>query len=259
MEITSRENPLIKETLSLIHDKKERTAQGLFVTEGARLSSEAAKSSAKIKRVFITKDAKIKYADYLNDVLSKAEEEYLISPGVSEKLSDTKSPQGVFAVCEIPKYKPDFSKDGLYVLLSGLQDPGNIGTILRTCDAMDVKGVLLAECTDIYSPKVLRSSMGCLFRLPTALYESSESALSDLKNNGITSYASALRKDASLLGEIKFNPKSCILIGNEGNGLRDEIIESCEFKVMIPMKGHAESLNAASAAAILIYTAAINL
>lgn len=259
MLITSRENPIIKETCLLISDKKTRMETGMFAVEGARLVSEAAKSNAEIVRLFITEEAGIKYEKYLKDVISVSPEVYTITENIATKMSDTKSPQGVFAVFKIPELKPDFSKSGLYVMLSGLQDPGNIGTILRTCDAMDVKGVILSECTDIYSPKVLRSSMGCLFRLPVSVFDTSECAVDALKKNGITSYASALRNDAKLLGEIKFDSKSCILIGNEGNGLREEIIDKCDVTVMIPMKGRAESLNAASAAAILIYSAAENI
>lgn len=255
MLITSRENPLVKETKALISSSSERKKSGLFVTEGARLSYEAARSNSRIVRVFVTEGARKKYGQYVGPLLERAEEVYDISDSVSEKLSDTKTPQGVFAVCAETADRPDFSQDGLYVMLSGLQDPGNIGTILRTCDACGVRGVVVSASADIYSPKVLRSSMGCLFRLPVITFADSVSAVNELQANGIRTYASALHKDAHLLPGVDFAAKSCILIGNEGNGLSDEIIEACDETIMIPMKGNAESLNAASAAAILIYSA----
>lgn len=257
MLISSRENPLIKEAAALVSDKKARKQSGLFVAEGARLCSEACKSRARVLRLFVTEEAEKRYPEYLRELLSEAEEVYNITPSVAEKISDTKSPQGVFAVCEASEKPMDFSGKGLFVLLSGLQDPGNIGTILRTCEAMDAKGVFLCGCAEAFSPKVLRGTMGCIFRLPIKVFSETAEALALLKKEGITTYASALAENALLLPEVKFAEKSCVLIGNEGSGLEHEIIEQCDRTVMIPMPGKAESLNAASAAAILIYSAAM--
>lgn len=257
MLITSRENPLIKEAAALVRDKKARRETGLFVAEGARACFEAVKSSAEVLRLFVTEEAEKRYPDFVSALISAAPEVYYISGGVSEKISETKSPQGVFAVCRMVENPPDFEKNGVFVLLSELQDPGNIGTILRTCEAMNVRGVLLCSCADVYSPKVLRSAMGCLFRLPFAVFPSTEEALSLLDEHGVFTYAAALSKKAALLPDIRFSKKSCIVIGNEGNGLSSEVIKKCGKTVMIPMPGRAESLNAASAAAILIYTAAL--
>lgn len=255
--ITSRDNPLIREAFSLVNDKKARKEQGLFVAEGARLCSEAAKRSFPVERLFITPEAEKRYAQYLTELIPCSKEILYISDGVAEKLSDTKTPQGIFALCKARETEPDFFGNGVFVLLSELQDPGNLGTVLRTCDAMDVKGVLLCACAEIWSPKVLRSSMGCLFRLPLKVFSETEEALSVLKKAGIRTYASALSTKATLLPETEFAEKSCVLIGNEGNGLSEKVISLCDETVMIPMPGRAESLNAASAAAILIYSAAI--
>ncbi len=257
MLITSRENPLIKEAASLVSDKKARKESGLFVVEGARLCFEAYKSGADILRLFVTEDAEKKYEQYLSPLYSAAKEVYNISTGVSEKISDTKTPQGVFAVCKIEEKPVDLTKKGLFVLLSSLQDPGNIGTILRTCEAMDAKGVFLCSCADAFSPKVLRSTMGCIFRLPINVFSDTTKALELLKENGVTTYASALAENALLLPDVKFDEKACVLIGNEGNGLSTDVICACDKTVMIPMPGKAESLNAASAAAILIYAASM--
>ncbi|MBQ2898249.1 MAG: RNA methyltransferase [Oscillospiraceae bacterium] len=257
MLISSRENPLIKEAAALVSDKKARKQSGLFVAEGARLCSEACKSGAEVLRLFVTEEAEKKYPEYLKNLLSEAKEVYNITCSVAEKISDTKSPQGVFAVCRISEKEVDLSKDGVFVLLSNLQDPGNIGTILRTCEAMDAKGVFLCGCADCFSPKVLRGTMGCIFRLPIRVFSETAEALALLHEAGVSTYASALAENALLLPEVKFSKKSCVLIGNEGNGLEHEVIEACEHVVMIPMPGKAESLNAASAAAIMIYSAAM--
>lgn len=255
MLIQSRDNPMIKEAAALVSDKKLRRETGLFVAEGARLCSEAAKSGAEVLRVFLTEEAENRYPEYLSELLSAAKETYYISPSAAEKISDTKTPQGVFALCRFAEREIDLSSDGLFVLLSELQDPGNIGTVLRTCEAMDVKGVFLCGCADFLSPKVLRSSMGCLFRLPVKVFKTDEEALSVLKAAGVSTYAAALSERAEMLPDVKFERRSCVLIGNEGNGLSEKTVASCDKTVMIPMPGRAESLNAACAAAIMIYAA----
>ncbi|MCI7138212.1 MAG: RNA methyltransferase [Oscillospiraceae bacterium] len=257
MLITSRENPLIKEVSALIRDKKARKISGLFVVEGARACFEAIKSNAEVIRVFVTNDAEKRYSEYIAPLISQSAETFYISESVAEKIGETKTPQGVFAVCRAAENPPDFEQKGVFVLLSELQDPGNIGTILRTCEAMNVRGVLLCSCADAYSPKVLRSTMGCLFRLPFLTLSSTEEGLAKLHEHGIKTYAAALSNKAKLLPEVSFASKSCIVIGNEGNGLSEKTVANCNETVMIPMPGRAESLNAASAAAILIYSATV--
>ena len=163
------------------------------------------------------------------------------------------STQGVFAVCDLPENVFSAGEDGLYVVLAGLQDPGNVGTILRTCEAMAVSGVLLCGCADEWSPKVLRASMGSLFRLRTSVFPDGFAALEALSAAGCETWASALDRDAVKLPEARFSAKCAIFIGNEGAGLPEELIKACSRTVFIPMPGRAESLNAASAAAMLIY------
>lgn len=257
MLITSRENPLIKEAAALVRDKKARKDSGLFVAEGARACFEAVKSSTEVLRVFVTEEAEKRYSEYVAPLISGAAEAFYISETVAEKISETKSPQGVFALCRMAQNPPDFERDGVFVLLSELQDPGNIGTILRTCEAMNARGVLLCSCADVYSPKVLRSTMGCLFRLPFLVLTSTEEGLKKLHEHAVSCYAAALSTEAKMLPDVRFAKRSCIVIGNEGNGLSEDTVAQCDETVMIPMPGRAESLNAASAAAILIYSAAV--
>ncbi|HQQ88798.1 MAG TPA: RNA methyltransferase [Oscillospiraceae bacterium] len=256
MPITSRENPMIKEAAALLKSKRAREENGLFLAEGARLCAEASRSSIAVRRLFLTEEAKEKYPDYLRDLIPAAADVQEITPPVAEKLSDTKTPQGVFAVCEFPENRADFDRDGLFVVLDGLQDPGNIGTILRTCDAMDVRGVLLCGSADIWSPKVLRASMGCLFRLPVAVFADAAEAFSALHRHGCTVFASTLSANSVPLNQVRFPKRSAVVIGNEGSGIPEEDLARSDTLVTIPMPGRAESLNAASAAAILIYSAA---
>jgi len=256
MPITSRENPMVKEAASLLKSRKAREESGLFLAEGARLCAEAARSGVAVRRLFLTQEAKETYAEYLKDLIPAADDVQEIAPSVAEKLSDTKTPQGVFAVCAFPENRAELAKDGLYVVLDGLQDPGNLGTILRTCDAMDVRGVLLCASADPWSPKALRASMGCLFRLPVAVYKEAGEAFSALRQNGCAIFASTLSADSVPLCDVRFPKRSAVVIGNEGSGIPEEDLAQCDVRVTIPMPGRAESLNAASAAAILIYSAA---
>ncbi len=256
MPITSRENPMVKEAALLLKSRRAREESGLFLAEGARLCAEAARSGVAVRRLFLTQAARDAYPEYLKDLIPAAMDVQEIAPPVAEKLSDTRTPQGVFALCELPENRADLAKDGLYVVLDGLQDPGNLGTILRTCDAMDARGVLLCASADPWSPKALRASMGCLFRLPVAVYKEAGEAFSALHAEGCVIFASTLSADAVPLGKVKFPKRSAVVIGNEGAGIPEEDLARCDVRVTIPMPGRAESLNAASAAAILIYSAA---
>ena len=172
MLISSRENPIIKEAAALVSDKKARKKSGLFVVEGARLCSEACKSGAKVLRLFVTEEAEKKYPEYLKNLLSEAKEVYNITGSVAEKIGDTKTPQGVFAVCEMEEKPMDLFGNGVFVLLSGLQDPGNIGTIIRTADAAGYSLVIAMKGTaDVFSPKVVRAAAGSLFRVPVVFID----------------------------------------------------------------------------------------
>lgn len=253
MLITARDNRLIKEAVLIGKSAKARREAGLFLAEGQRLCYDAAISNIEIVRSFITSTAMEKWPQETRYISQKAGEDYEISPAVAEKLSDTGNNQGVFALCKIPHIPMDMSKNGLYVLLAGLQDPGNVGTVLRTCEALGVKGALIAGSADIWSPKVLRASMGSLFRIPVSTYDDSLSAISEVKNAGCELWGAALDDSAVMLPNISPAEKRAVMIGNEGKGLTIEEKAAADKLVMIPMAGRAESLNAAAASAILIY------
>ena len=246
--ITARKNPLIQQVRRLLSSRREREEAGLFVADGTKLLAEAVKWWPGLETVILSDGVEANVPVGVRLVR--------VPEDVMESVSPMRSPQGALFICRLPE-KESFAPSAGMLLLDGIQDPGNIGTILRTCEAMAVKGVFLCGCADCFSPKVLRGTMGCIFRLPIKVFSETAEALGLLKEAGVSTYASALAENALLLPKVKFSEKSCVLIGNEGNGLEHEVIEACDNVVMIPMPGKAESLNAASAAAIMIYSAAM--
>ncbi|MDR0992306.1 MAG: RNA methyltransferase [Ruminococcus sp.] len=238
MVITSKENEHVKLYKKIASDKKSRGEYGLFALEGFRLVADA---DILLSSVFYTE----KYAEKIGNI--KSERYFEISERVAEKISDTKTPQGVFALAYTPKC--EISAQGKIVVLYELSDPGNIGTIIRTADALGVSGILAVSCADIYSPKTVRAAMGALLRVNIEVTDS-ESALKKLQNTA--KFAAVADKNAETLGEFVFPEDAAVFIGNEANGLPEEIVKQCK-SITIPMRGNAESLNAAAAASILIY------
>lgn len=255
--ITSRKNEIIKHAARLSSSAEYRREQGLFVAEGARLCSDAAKSGIAVKILFFTAQAREKYEEYLNQILPVAEAAYEIAPHVAELLSETKTPQGVFCVCGMRKHTADLANLDLsrhYLALENIQDPSNLGAVLRTGEALGMGGVILAgKCCDIYSPKVLRASMGAVFRLPFFAAENMAQAAALLNAKGFLTLAAVPDFRAKKITEFDFHTPTVIAVGNEGNGLTPEAITACSQKVTIPMLGRAESLNASASAAILMW------
>ncbi len=251
--ITSRDNPLIKQLVSLMENRKERSKSGLFVAEGLRFCKEAVLSHAQIKTVLLTQDFLDKHRQDADFICDACDDVKLISDTVCKKLGATVSSQGVFCVCEIPK-APERIIGNKFIVLENLQDPGNIGTIIRTAEAFSIDGVILASnCADVYSPKVLRSTMGTVFRIPIYNFSSIEQTADEIKRAGCKIYGTVLDKTSNKLTEINFAKKCAVLIGNEGNGLTDIAKHLCDEFVFIEMSGEAESLNAAVAASIVMW------
>ncbi len=254
MEITSRKNPAIQRLRLLTRDKKARAEAGEFVIEGYKLCSEAVASGLEITEAYATRAALQKYSD-----AAKALEGIctvtVISDEISEYISDTRSPQGIFAVAKSLDKIFDSVKIKEYrkiVVLDNLQDTGNVGTIIRTADALGIDAVIVSKDTaDIYSPKVVRGAMGSLFRLPCFVCELAQ-ALGLLKDEGFDIYAAILDPTAQQLQDIKFNEKSAAVIGNEGNGISENTLAYCNKKLYIPIS-NAESLNAGVAASIICW------
>lgn len=254
--ITSKENRWIKEYVRLAGSKREREETGRFVIEGVKLCREALESGVPIEAVFLTPECREKHGEALHALLETARC-FELAPALTGKLSEQKTPQGVFAIAR--KLDKTLSRDtiekgGCYLFLCGLQDAGNVGTMIRTAEAVGVDGVILTRDTcDPFSPKVVRGSMGAVFRVPMLTVENAAEFVTELDRAGVATYASVLAKDALPLTEVRFQRPAVLLVGNEGNGLDARTAASCRFRVTIPMLGNAESLNASMAACILMW------
>ncbi|MCM1023435.1 MAG: RNA methyltransferase [Prevotella sp.] len=258
--ITSKDNPNIKLYRKLAESKKHRRESGMFTIEGIRLVSDAFAENVKLHSVFVTESCfeKIKRREtaVLPETLeSRGENVFLIPDALGEKTSSTDNSQGIFAVClslDKPPISDTIKSGGRYILLHRVQDPGNLGTVIRTADALGVDAVFLAECCDLYNPKTVRSTMGSLFRVNV-----SETALDEafklFGQHNVPTFAAVIDTEAVSLTDCDFSRGGAVLIGNEGNGLPKEVSERCGVKTTIKMRGTVNSLNAAMAAGIIMW------
>ncbi len=254
--ITSKDNPVIKLYQKLASSKKERLQYGLFVLEGLRITQDALSEQSGLTHVILTKQAYDKFGDELFQADLRDAKTIVISNELGNRIASTGTTQGVFAICMIPVQKELSSamkENGKYVVLFGLQDPGNVGMIIRTADALGLDAVILSGSCDIYSPKVIRSTMGSVFRADIYIENDTEKLFSALERAGVTSSAAVIDKDAVNVVQCRFDGSQAVFIGNEGNGLPADIASRCTRKVIIPMHGNINSLNAAMAAGILMW------
>lgn len=249
-QITSPQNQIIKKIKELQKKKSVRKSEGLFVIEGIRGVKEIP-AGVKIKYLITTPEVEEKELGTIQP------EEWLeVSKEIYKTISDTQSPQGAMAVAYMPTYELNNLKieKGHYIVLENLQDPGNLGTIIRTAHAFDFKGVFITKgSVDLYSPKVVRSTMSSLFHMPIIIDEEIETYMNFLKQKDVTLYTTALKSEAQPIYEVTFEEKAAIIIGNEGNGVSEAVLEKTEHTMIIPMPGGAESLNASVAASICMY------
>lgn len=252
--ITSKDNPIIKLYQKLSSSKKERLQYGLFVLEGLRIAEDAIREDSSISHLIVTKNAYEKFGEALLQADLRNTKTIVVSNELGNKIASTDTTQGVFAICPIPAAKkPAFRDDGRYAVLYGLQDPGNVGMIIRTADALGIDGVILSGSCDLYSPKVIRATMGSVFRMNITIENDTDTLFDMLKNNGVMTSAAVIDTDAEKVTEISFNGRQAIFVGNEGNGLPKDIALRCDRRVTIPMNGTINSLNAAMAAGILMW------
>jgi len=251
--ITSTANAQVKNLGQLIKKSKVRTEQGVYVVEGVKMFQEAPKDE--LVKVYISEELYKKGT--LKNSLEKVPYEVLKTE-VFNHVADTKTPQGVLCIMKQKKYTLEQLMDGncpLLLVLENLQDPGNLGTMMRTSEGAGVTGVLLSRgCVDIYNPKTIRSTMGSIYRVPFLYTDDLLADMEKLHEKGIITYAAHL-KGKGFYDEESYKGPTAFLIGNEGNGLSDEISEKAKQYIKIPMEGKLESLNAAVAAAILMYEA----
>ena len=240
-------NKRIKELTALKDKAKARRESGTYIVEGIKMCGEAPKDM--VLETYVTASFAMQNKEWI-----KGRNAEILEERVFEKISDTKTPQGVLSVIRQPKYSLDdmIKKADLFVVLEDIQDPGNLGTIIRTAEGAGVAGVIMSRgCVDIFNPKTIRSTMGSIYRVPFIYTDDLKKVIEKLKENEIEVFAAHL-KGKSDYDDITYR-KAAFLIGNEGNGLSDETAALADTYIRIPMEGQVESLNAAVATAILIY------
>ncbi|WP_099188660.1 TrmH family RNA methyltransferase [Tepidibacter mesophilus] len=254
-QITSKDNERIKYTKSLLKSKK-RSQEKKFIIEGYRIVKQAVECSAVIDYIvyndeFLNKEEHKKFIEELEFDNYKL---YKTTNKLFKEVSDTEKPQGIIAVVEYKEHSLNESlkkETDFIVVLDRIQDPGNMGTIIRTADAAGAESIILLKgCVDVYNPKVIRSTMGSIFDMN--IINCIDEDLNIIKNKGFNIVSSYLNTD-NYYNNVNYGNKVALVIGNEGNGIKDEIIDKSDILVKIPIYGKAESLNAAMASGILMY------
>ena len=252
-KITARTNDKIKYAVRLGESASFRKQNGEFFLEGARLCFDAAKTGVEIKQAFFTASALEKYSAYAESIIATGCICFEISSDVAKKLSDTENPQGIFCICRSKEKIEKLNYSGKYLALENLQDPSNLGAVCRTVEALGLDGLIVSGGCDINNPKALRAAMGSSMRISLVEPQSLVSLLEDAAANGMQTYASVPRSDASDIRKVSLDGGVIICVGNEGSGLSQDAIDACKEAVTIPMGGRAESFNASAAAAILAW------
>lgn len=251
--ITSKDNEIIK-NIKKLKDKKFREQEHKYIIEGIKLIEEAVKESAKINTVVVCEDC-VKNEEIDSKLLYEVAKYNCIyvSERVFSLLTDVKNPQGILAVIEkeAEKEQIDYNED-LIVVLDKVQDPGNLGTILRTVDSIGLKQIIVAEGSgDIFNPKVVRSTMGAIFRVKVKISQDIQKTIAEIKKHKFKVVSTSLATDKSIY-DVKYE-KCAIIIGNEANGVSKELQDASDELVKIPMLGNTESLNASVATGIVLY------
>ena len=242
--ITSRQNPLLVQMVRLQGSRKLRREQRLFVGDGTKLLKEAVTWAPELLQAVVlrTGTSCVELPEHVRLVE--------VSPQLMGQVSAMEAPEGALFLCKVPEEtKPELSPGTL--VLDGIQDPGNLGTILRTADAFDVPVVLSEGCADAYNPKTVRATMGAIFRTPPSVMDH-ETLLAQSREKGIPLLATALAPEAEDIRRAELKA-SAVVIGSEGQGVSRELLEAAERKIIIPMAERCESLNAAAAATVVLW------
>lgn len=255
--ITSTSNIRVKQIVQWQKSSRERRQAGVFLAEGFKMLEEAPESC--VREVYLSREAydRACQSPVLREKLEHTGWE-LVSDEVLRKMSDTQAPQGILLVAGQPCYTLEQMLAvpcPLLVLLENLQDPGNLGTILRTGEGAGITGVIMsAQTADLFNPKVIRATMGSVFRVPFIYADSLAGVMERLREKGVHTFAAHL-EGKDYYDSFSFREGTAFLIGNEGSGLSRETAELAEHYIRIPMEGKVESLNAAVSASILMYEA----
>lgn len=264
VDITSKENEKIKYTKSLLKNKK-RNEEKKYVVEGYRILKQALESNSDVEYIifsdeFLNKDNQKDFVYFLGDNNFKI---YKITQKLFREITDTENPQGIIAVIKQKEYllKEVLDNNANFILLlDRIQDPGNMGTIIRTADSAGVDAIILLKgCVDIYNSKVIRSTMGSIFNIPIIEADNENYTIEILKENKFNIISSYLNTDNYYHNVVDYGNKVVLVIGNEANGINDNIINKSDLLVKIPIYGKSESLNAAIASGILMYQIKNNL
>lgn len=261
--ITSTSNDRVRRVVTFVEKSKARREEKVFIIEGMKMLREA--PVLQVDEVFVTEKFANGASEEDKEILWRYGAE-TVSEEVMKKMSDTQTPQGVLAVIRQYEYSMEEVLEGynqdsegttapLILVLENIQDPGNLGTMLRSGEGAGVTGVIMGKGTaDIYNPKVIRSTMGSIFRVPFIYVESVPEIVRELNAKGIHTYAAHLKGQKNY-DEFDYTEPTAFLIGNEGKGLTDETAGEASEYVLIPMKGEVESMNAATSSAILTFEA----
>ncbi|WP_353092508.1 23S rRNA (guanosine(2251)-2'-O)-methyltransferase RlmB [Tissierella praeacuta] len=256
LEITSTKNPLIKEIKSL-YRKKGRIKNNSFIIEGIKVIEEAIDNGYSIKNIIYTDQIfKIKDGEDFFNKIKDLDRTIYVPNNIFKEISDTENPQGILGVARIENnyIKEIEDKERPFLLfLDGVQDPGNMGTIIRTADAFNADGIIITNgCVDPYNPKVVRATMGSIFRVPLYYVSNGIDELKSLKGINIKIYSTSLNGSIPIY-KTNFKEGFVLTIGNESNGVSEEVFSLSDKLINIPMLGGAESLNAGVAASIIMY------
>ena len=250
--ITSKDNEIIK-NIKKLKDKKYRDEENKFIVEGIKMVKEAIIETVKIDKIIVCEDC-------VNDGTIEKELLYeiakynciYVSKKVFDSITDVSNPQGILAVIEKNTEENISYNEDVILVLDGIQDPGNLGTILRTLDSVNLKQIILSENTaDPYNPKVVRSTMGAIYRVNIVRCKNIIDTLNEMKKNKYQIAITSLDTDKSIY-DVDFSKKA-IVIGNEANGVSKEVQDLADVKMIIPMLGKTESLNAAVATGVILY------
>ncbi len=241
-KITSRKNPLLQQVRKLLSSRKARQEAGLFVSDGTKLLEEAVRYCAGLETVILTDGVQAELSPHVRVVR--------VSEEIMASISPMETPQGALFICKMPENTEFFPQKGM-IFLDGIQDPGNLGTILRTADALDIPVCLLEGCADPFSHKVVRASMGAVFR--THIQRSTWAQVRQIcAESGIPIAVTALSPRAQDIRTANLRDLA-VVIGSEGQGVRAEVLASADAELIIPMNPHCESLNAAVAATVVMW------
>lgn len=252
--ISSESNGQIKEIVKLQKQARERKKTKKFVAEGIKMVKEAI-SFNKLEKIYVSETAFEKTVQNLGKTITEIPY-VIVADNIFKQISDTVTPQGVLAIVKMPEYDiRDILADERksWVILDDLRDPGNLGTIIRTAEGAGMSGVIMSrESVDLFNPKVVRSTMGAIFRVPFCYVDSLTNVIDDIKKAGYEVYATAM-EGSEVYDCVDYTKGAAFIIGNEANGVSDEVFEKASMRVRIPMEGKLESLNAAVSAALIMY------